>query len=198
MPGRQWYALALLLVLAGAGFAGLTVYSRLNGLAAHLPQIIVPGEADLTLSRAGTYTIYLEREAVVGGRVYSTGDAIEGLQVRITSVAGSSVEMSAPTVSSNYAIGGRSGNAVLAFSVVEPGRYQFAASYPDGRIEPQGVVAIGLGVPQKIFTAILQALAVAGIGFVLGVIVAIVTFVKRRRTAARQLTVSAPGPAAMS
>ena len=191
MPGRKWYAGALLLVLAGVALAGLSVYSQLTGLAAHVPQIVVPGRADLTLSRPGTYTIYLEREAVVNGRLYTTDDAIAGLRVQITSVSGGAVEMSTPSVSSNYAISGRAGEAVLAFTIAEPGRYQLVASYPDGRAEPQGVVAVGLGVPERIFTAILQAMAFAGIGFVLGVVVAVVTFLRRRRTAARPVVAPA-------
>ena len=192
MPGRKWYAIALLVVMAGAAFAGVVAFSRLNGLTRELPQVVVPGDADLTLSRAGTYTIYLERESVVNGRLYSTTDGIEGLRVRVSSPANAPLEMASPSMSSNYSIGGRSGTAVLAFTVSEPGQYHLAAEYPDGRTEPQGVLAVGLGVPEKILTTILQAMGIGFVSFVLGVIVAGVTFAKRRK-ASREAVVASPG-----
>jgi hypothetical protein len=192
MPGRRWYGIALILVVGAAALAGLVGYSRLSGLAQHVPQIVVPGEADLTLSRAGTYTIYLEREAVVNGRLYSTTDAIEGLSVRISSAAGAPIELSRPSVNSNYAISGRSGNAVLAFTIAEPGQYHLSAGYRDGSTEPQGVLAVGFGVPERILLTILQAMGIGAIGFVLGVIVAAVTFIKRRRAIRRQPVVGSP------
>ena len=193
MPGRKWYGIALLLILVGGALAVLMVYSRLSGLADRVPQIVVPGSADLTLSRPGTYTIYLERDAVVNGRLYSTADAIQDLRVRISSAGGSPIEMITPSVNSNYSISGRSGRAVLAFTISEPGQYHFRAGYPDGSIEPQGVLAVGFGVPEMILSTILQGMAIAGTGFVLGVIVAIVTFV-RRRTLQRQAAVSSSAP----
>jgi hypothetical protein len=195
MPGRKMYAVALLIVLVGSIAAATVAYIRLSGLADHVPQVVVPGDADLTLSRAGTYTIYLERDAVVNGRLYSTGDGIEAMQVRISSATGSPIEMSRPSISSNYSVSGRSGTAVLAFTIAEPGPYHLSASYADGSTEPEGVLAVGLGVPERILTTILQAMSIAGISFVVGVIVAIVTFVKRRRVTRRAPVVSSPGPA---
>jgi hypothetical protein len=180
MTGRGWYVIAFVVMLVGAALAGLVAYRQLDGLGNHVPQLVVPGDADLTLSQAGTYTIYLEREAVVNGRVYAASDGIEGMRVRIASAAGSPIEMSRPSVSSNYSIGGRSGTAVLAFTISDPGRYAFRADYPDGSLEPQGVLAVGYGVPEKIMAAIATAIGIAGAGFLLGLIVAIMTFVKRR------------------
>jgi hypothetical protein len=95
-------------------------------------------------------------------------------------------------VSSNYAIGGRSGDAVLAFTIAEPGQYYLSAGYPDGSTEPQGVLAVGFAVPQRILSTILQAMGIGAIGFVLGIIVAVVTFIKRRRAIRRQPAVRSP------
>jgi hypothetical protein len=194
MPGRKWYVIAFVLILVGAALAGFVAYRQLNGLTNHLPQVVVPGQADLTLSRAGTYTIYLEREAVVNGRLYAASDAVDGMRVRVSSAAGSPIEMTRPSVNSNYSLGGRSGSAVLAFTVAEPGQYRLGADYPDGSLEPQAVLAVGFGVPQRILTAIATVFGIAGVGFVLGAIVAIVTFLKRRSV--RRHAVAATGPAA--
>jgi len=181
MPGRKWYAIALLVVVAGTALAGVVAYTRLNGLAGELAQVVVPGETNLTLSQAGTYTVYLERESVVDGVVYTTSGDVQGLRVRVSSSSGTPIEIGNPSMTSNYSIAGRAGSAVLSFTVSEPGQYHFAARYSDGRTEPQAVLAVGLGVAEKILTTILQAMGIGFLGFVTGVIVAVITFMKRRK-----------------
>jgi hypothetical protein len=181
MPGRKWYFIAFLVFVIGAAAGAATAYVRLSGLTRELPQIVVPGEAELNFSRPGTYTIYLERESVVEGRIYSTSDEIAGLRVRLTSPSGAPIDLTPPSISSNYTLAGRSGVGVLSCTIAKPGRYHVAAAYPDGRREPQGVLAIGLDVPARIVAAILIPLAIGLTGFLLAVAITAVTFWRRRR-----------------
>jgi hypothetical protein len=191
MPGRKWYAIALVVLVAGAAAAGVIVYTRLSDLARELVQVIVPGEADVTFSQPGTYTIYFEPESVVNGRYYRTAGDIAGLLVGVRSTNGVEIDLASPSFSSNYSIAGRSGEAVLTGTIVEPGPYHLTASYNDGRTAPQAVLAIGLGVPAKIITAILIALGIGICSSMLAVVIAAVTFVKRRRAIHRR---TAPQP----
>jgi hypothetical protein len=191
MPGRIWYAFALLVLIAGSIAAGVYVYTRLNDVARQLAQVIVPGEADLTFSEPGTYTIYFEPESVVNGKVYRTSGDIAGLVVRLHSADGEPINLVAPTLSSNYSIAGRQGEAVLTGTIDEPGDYHLTAAYVDARDAPEAVLAIGLGVPTKIITAILMTLGIAICSLLFAVVIVIVTFVKRRR-AMRRATVSQP------
>ena len=181
MPGRIWYVVAVVVFFAAAGIAGIVVYSRMAALTKELPQVVVPGEADLTFKERGTYTIYLERQSVVDGRIYSTSDDISELRVRLSSASGAPIELTAPTVDSNYQLGGRSGTAVLSCTISEPGEYHLEAGYPDGRSGPAGVLAIGLGVPGKILSTILLALAIGMSGFIVSIGLAGATFWRRRK-----------------
>jgi hypothetical protein len=194
MPGRKWYAIALVVFIAGAAAAGVIVYTRLNGLARELVQVIVPGEADVTFRQPGTYTIYFEHESVVNGQVYRTAGDIAGLVVRLSSSNGDPINLVPPSFSSNYSIAGRSGEAVLTGTIDEPGQYHLSAAYDDARNQPRAVLAIGLGVPTKIITAILIALGIGFCAFLAAVLIAVVTFVKRRRAIRRA---SAPQPSAV-
>lgn len=191
MPGRIWYAFALVVLIAGSIAAGVYVYMRMSGVARELAQIIVPGEADLTFSQPGTYTIYFEPESVVNGQVYRTAGDIAGLVIRLHSADGDPINLVTPSFSSNYSIAGRSGEAVLTGTIDEPGQYHLTAAYVDARNEPQAVLAIGLGVPTKIITAIVVTLGIAICSFLVAVLIVIVTFVRRRR-AMRRATVSQP------
>jgi hypothetical protein len=58
MPGRKWYAIALVVLVAGAAAAGVIVYTRLSDLARELVQVIVPGEADVTFSQPGAWHLH--------------------------------------------------------------------------------------------------------------------------------------------
>lgn len=191
MPGRIWYAIALLILVAGSIAAGVFVYMRLDGLTRELVQVIVPGEADVTFNQPGTYTIYFEQESVVNGLIYRSEGDIAGLVVRLRSASEAPITLVAPSFSSNYSIGGRVGEAVLVGTITEPGPYHLSASYADGRTGPEAVLAIGTGVPTKIITAILVALGIAFCSVLMAVVIAVVTFVKRRRAVRRA---TAPQP----
>jgi hypothetical protein len=191
MPGRVWYVIALLVLIAGAIAAGVFVYIRLDGVAHELVQVIVPGEADVTFHEPGTYTLYFEPESIVNGQIFRTTGDIAGLVVKLSSASGDPINLVPPSISSNYSIGGRYGEAVLTGTIEDPGQYRLSAAYVDARNQSQAVLAIGLGVPTKIITAILAALGIAICSFLLAVLIAVMTFVKRRRAIRRA---SAPHP----
>jgi hypothetical protein len=183
MPGRKWYAIALLILVGGGAASATVIFVGLSGLTRELPQVLVPGDATLTVNRPGTYTIFFERETVMDGQYYSTKGDISGLRVRLISSNGAPISLSEPAAGTSYSIGGRSGVAVLACNLSQPGTYALEADYADGRREPQGVLAIGLGVGARIATTILAALALGGGAALAALIVAAVTFKRRRRAA---------------
>lgn len=45
---------------------------------------MVPGNGDLQLFERGEYTIFYENQTAVNGRIYSTGEDIPGLQIKVT------------------------------------------------------------------------------------------------------------------
>jgi hypothetical protein len=183
MPGRKWYAIALLILVVGGVAAAGVILLGLSGLTRELPQILVPGDATLTVNRPGTYTIFFERDTVVNGQIYSTSGDLSSLRVRVISPNGAPISLSEPAVGTTYSIGGRSGVAVLACDLSQPGTYALEAGYADGRREPRGVLAIGLGVGARIATTILAAFALGGGAALAALVVAAVTFRQRRRAA---------------
>ena len=89
-----------------------------------------------------------------------------------------------PDGSSRYSLGGRSGQSLFTFSIVETGTYRLIAAYDDDRATPQAVLAIGRGFMARLLMAILGGLAIAFAGA--GVAAAIAIAVFRRRQAALQ------------
>lgn len=158
------------------------LFLRLRSLGDELPQIVVPGSAELQLSQPGTYTIFHEAESTVDGRYYAPSD-VSGLYITVTSVeAGREVPLEEPGGETTYSVSGRSGRAVLVFDIAEPGLYQVAGTYEGGEGSAT-VIAVGHSFGRKLLMTIVGAIGIGLIGLLLALTIAVVTFVRRRRHA---------------
>lgn len=195
MPHRKWYVVAAGVFVLGGILAASFAFVRLSGLADTLPQVVVPGSAELPLETAGSYTIFHEAESVVDGRYFSVGD-VSGLLVQVVSVeTGEPLPLASSGANMTYSLGGRSGRSVLGFEIDRPGTYRVTGSYKSGS-GPETVIAVGQGFGKKLVGTILGTLGI-GFGFAAAAVaIAVVTFLRRRR-AGRDLlaTGGAPGAA---
>ena len=193
--GPSYWYLRIGVVVILTGF-GLFLYTLLHGIfhvTDNLVQIVVPGERDLMLKPKLTYTIFLETESVVDGRIYST-KSVSGLNCFVTSqTSGRSIHTYRSLASTTYSIGGREGSSVLAFVTEEPGAYRVSCDYGAGIQGPQVVVAVGSDVGQRIFSLVAKSLASIFGGFMLGGAL-ILTFVVLRVRARRHAVGSSPAP----
>jgi hypothetical protein len=177
-PTRWWYAVALVILVAGFALAGLFVFDRLTRATDALTRVDVPGEAQLPLE-AGDYTIFHELQPSTDGVVAGTSD-LEGLVLGLSGPDGAAVTLEAYGASGSYSVGGRTGRAVMSFTASEAGDYRLVAAYPDGADAPRGVLAIGKGFVEGILTTVFGALGIVlGAGAV-AVVIAIRTFLRRR------------------
>lgn len=193
-PSALWYVLGATLIAAGVGIFAVVLWQGITHIADGLTQVVVPGSADLRLPKPSEYTIFLERESVVNGRIYSTKGAISGLHCEVHSKeTGDSIPLHQPSMSTTYTVGGRSGESVLAFRIDRPGSYEISCGYDEGYVGPEAVVAVGSEVGSGIFRTIGYCMLAMFGGFGLGLTVIIVTAVRRQKT--KQATISPPAPA---
>ena len=180
-PSLWFYALAIFIVLSGfAGFAGL-LYTGISDSVSGLMQIIAPGNAELNLSLSGEWTVFYENSSYFDGKIYSTGEEISGLEVRVREKAtGLDLAVYPANVSFSYSLGSRSGRSILAFRAPRAGVYQFNSSYP-GRGSPEIVLAVGKGMAEGLFSSIALSMALLFGSILLAAIVAYYTFSRRKR-----------------
>lgn len=179
-PGRWWYVVAGLIAAAAVAVTIYFVIHRVSGLTDRLVQVVVPGQASLTLNETGSYTIFHEYQSVVDGKVYSTG-SVSDLRVTVAGPDGRRVSLTSPSGTSRYSIAGRAGSSIFAFEAAQPGVYRLAASYEDGRREPRTVLTVGTGFLAGIFMTVLITLAIMFAGIGSAVAIAIIVFLARRR-----------------
>jgi len=187
-PSKAYYWLAAPFLVLGVGLFVYLLFHELYHLTDSLTQVVVPGSADLNLSKGPIYTVFLEEESVVDGKIYATRESVNGLTCNVKSqVNGNAIGLRRPRMSTTYTVGGRSGRSVLEFSVSEDGEYHFACSYEEGSQGPEAVVAVGSGVGEKITKTVLSALAAMfGGGGIAGCIVLVVTVLRARARARKQ------------
>ncbi len=167
--------------LAGGGYFGYTLYHGLTHLTDSLTQIVVPGSAELHLM-PGTYTVFLEEESVVNGKIYSTTESVSGLSCRVSSVeSGTAIALTKASMDTSYSLGARSGHSVLEFPIQRGGRYNFACDYGDNPKGPEVIVAVGSGVGEAISLTVVEGLAAFFGGGGAGLIVIVGIIVMRER-----------------
>jgi len=186
-PTRAWYIVAGLLAIAAVVASSLFVIYRVYGLSSRLQQVVVPGEASVTLTQPGNHTIFHEYNSVIDGKVYAA-PSIAGLKVTLVSADGSPVRLGSPTATSRYSFAGREGISVFSFKA-EPGTYRLTASYENGRVEPRTVLSVGSGFVAAIITTVMVAILIAFAG--IGTAIAIVVVVYQARRRARPAAMSA-------
>jgi hypothetical protein len=191
-----WYGL-----LAVPGFligAALFYYFLVTGIrsaSANLTQVVVPGDADLNLTKPGSYTIFLEQPSEVNGKIYSSDESVASLTCKVTAprsdqstnqAAEKPVLLRHTSVNTNYSLGNRAGRSIFEFEAQDAGVYHLHCAYPEGSAGPETVMAIGTGVSGKIFKTLMFSFWGLFVGLVLGgsVIVIIATQRNKIRRAA--------------
>ncbi len=168
-------------LLIGLGFFGYTLFHGLMHVTDSLTQIVVPGNAELNL-QPGRYSVFLEEQSIVNGKIYSTTESIAGLECRVTSVqGGKTIAIEKPGTSASYSVNGRSGHSVLEFPIQQNGKYAFACDYGESTKGPEVVLAVGSGVSEAIYRTVFGALASFFGGGVAGLIPVLVVVLMRER-----------------
>jgi hypothetical protein len=167
--------------LIGVGFFAYTLFHGLTHITDSLTQVVVPGSTELNL-QPGRYSVFLDEESTVNGKIYSTKQSIAGLVCRVNSIQnGSALLIEKPGMNTSYSLNGRSGHSVLEFPIQQNGRYTFACDYGDSPRGPDVVLAVGSGVGEAISRTVMVGLASFFGGFGAGLIPLPIVLIMRER-----------------
>lgn len=189
-----WYAVpGILLIVVGAGLFAYFLFTGIFHLTDLLTQVVVPGKAELELKTRGKYTVFLEEQSVVNGRIYSTTQSVNGLTCAVEDQAGTQkLSLRRPSFSTNYTFNGRAGRSVLEFDVPQPGSYEFSCGYPEGVKGPETVVAVGTGVSDRILQTLGRSLFALFGGGVTGLVIILIVYSMRDKEKKRRRWASLP------
>jgi hypothetical protein len=194
-PGKGWYWLGALL-LAGGLLGGLALamagFLSLKNTVDDFGRFKVTngqGAATVSFEKPGTYTIYYESHSKVCQDLTQSGSGCTtetvrgpksppaGLSITI-SKDGQDLAVNEAKNSFDYTLGDYTGKAVGSVKVDEPGAYSMVVQ---NRREGDFAIALGKDVVSTIVPWLIGALALAVLGVILGLLVLILTGVKRGR-----------------
>jgi hypothetical protein len=186
-----WYCLVgLPFLLIGVGFFAYTLVHDIVHLTDSLVQVVAPGHADLFLKPETTYTVFVERQSIVNGRIYSNEQSISGLVCVVSPASGGKpIPLRQPSMSTSYDVNGRSGKSILQFRTMQGGSYQFSCEYANSSGGSEVVLAVGAGVGEKIISTIVKSLAALFGGIGLASIVFLAVFFARESAKRKALQV---------
>jgi hypothetical protein len=195
-PGKGWYWVGALLIAGGLlGGAALGVAGVLNlrNSIEDFGRFKVEdgtGAATVTFEKPGEYSIYYESESKVCADLSATpAESCETVAVRgeddppaqldISITSGDrSLPIGPAENSLDYSFSGFTGTEVATVDVDEAGSYSMVV---ETRREGEFAIALGKDVVATVLPWVLGAMALAAVGLILGLIILIVTGVKRRR-----------------
>jgi len=173
-PSAWYYWLAPLFLAAGLGVAVLVVSRSLPRLSDALTQVVLPGQATLSLRQGKLYTVYYEVHSVVNGKVYNTNEVLSGLHCEVKSMDEETAVALRPPPNgpTKYTIGSRSGSSWGEFSVAQDGLYVFSCAYEPHVHGREVVLAVGYGLG----ALILKPALLIVFGTIGGVVLATLSF----------------------
>jgi hypothetical protein len=170
------YGLGLVPVL-GCLVAMVLVYRWFPGLPGtldarmdldNLTRVVVPGSEQITFDKRGAYAVYYEYRSVVDGVTFASSVKPPELACSLTSrTSGTELHAAPDYVPTNrYATKDRERVGVLSHSITvdEPGAYTFSCRYPDGRSQPEVVMAVGPNLVWEFFGVAAKTVLTAGAG----------------------------------
>jgi len=140
------------------------------------------GGGTVTLDADTEYVIYLE-----DGASSRFGPSV---RVGLTDPSGVAVDLDRYGSDFNYDFGGHAGTALFTFRSTEDGDYELSAESSSSFAE----VAVGRSVAGDLVWTIAMPFVIGGIGFLVGVIILIVTLVRRSGDKRRRAAESQPAP----
>jgi hypothetical protein len=173
-PGRIWYLVALLVLLAGVAWLVVGLLS-LNSHIDSFPRVAIPAGGQITLDHSGGYVVYYEGPGAQSGR-------IPAVRVRVTPASASAAVQSLTPYNGTqtYGIGSHQGIAVLTLQVTRPGR--FTVETPGATAVPAGSdLAFGDSIAGGILGPILIGVLLILAGLAVLLVIFIVRIVKTNR-----------------
>jgi hypothetical protein len=166
----------------GMGLFCFFLFQSLTHLTDNLTQIVVPGSTELSLRHGLNYTVFLEEQSVVNGKIYSTTESVSGLECHVTSVQnGATIPILTSKMTSSYSVSNRSGHSVLEFRTNEDGKYLFACAYGPSSKGPETVLAVGSEFGTNFAMLAIKSIAAIFGGVVLALVNVGVVLLLRKR-----------------
>ncbi|MGV9415030.1 hypothetical protein ACWDOP_34455 [Nocardia sp. NPDC003693] len=172
-PSLWWIVPGIVAIVAGIAGAAIFGFSSLFSALGEVDdyqRVKSPGSGEVSLAADTDYTVYLEYSGA--SEQGPAGD----VTVWLTDPSGEAVDLKNVSVTSTYQINAREGRAGFSFHTDQSGTYELR-SESTTRL----TLAVGEGSSSAAFGTIGIALAIAAIGFIVGLAIILTVVIRRGR-----------------
>jgi hypothetical protein len=173
-PSGWLYLVGIGVAFGGCGASLALGLGGMKDKVEGMQRAVMPGQATLELP-AGEQVGYYEHKSVVEGAVFATGE-LSGMTCQLRDPQNAVVPLESMSLDLKYELGSHAGTGMFKAKVPAAGKHTLECRYDQGE-GTRVVIAIGEPLTGSILMTVLPGLG-AGI---LGLIICIVIFVKRRR-----------------
>lgn len=195
VPGRGWYLIAGLIVVAAlAAAVVLVAWFVLNFETSR--QFLGPGKHVAEFDKPGSYVVWNDYRTVFGGRSYDVSEKLpSAVRVRVRDAASGHALDVAPSHGASSSVGDTARKSVAKFEITKPGRYEIVI---EGDF-PQRVFSANRDFLWRLFLVIFGVMALLFVGFGLAIGILCWVFIKREeaREAEVRTNASAGAPASL-
>ena len=194
VPGRGWYLIAGLIVVAAlAAAVVLVAWFVLNFETSR--QFLGPGKHVAEFDKPGSYVVWNDYRTVFGGRSYDVSEKPpSAVRVRVRDAASGHALDVAPSHGASSSVGDTARKSVAKFEITKPGRYEIVI---EGDF-PQRVFSANRDFLWRLFLVIFGVMALLFVGFGLAIGILCWVFIKREEAREAEVRTNAPAGAPAS
>jgi hypothetical protein len=177
------YWIAAVIILVGAVAAVVWFVSGVSNLFSAVddyPRFSVPGQATMPLE-AASYKVFAEYPGAASdvNGVFRVGD------VTVTDSGNQSIPVRSSFTEETYQWNGHEGRAIAEFTAPSAGSYTVAATLPPNRSSTSVRVSVGRGLQPSAILPLFGAAGLGGLALLVGIVLIVVTAVRRGRAKRR-------------
>ena len=174
-PGRVWYAVAALLLLAGILVLPLAIIVPILTMP-RSEQFMVPGVKAFQIAAPGKYVLWHDTQAIFQGRTFVGKELPDGLLIQLSNTSAATVVPLTPDRTTTMNTGDTSRRSIATFAVTAPGPHVLSV---EGKSPPM-VFSFSRSAMGNFVWSIGLAAVLCPSLLLLGLVLGICVFVKRR------------------
>lgn len=187
VPGKFWYVVALILFIGSITAPVAITLWQVFGKEDVTLRLVAPQTLKVRLDR-GTYTVFSDSRAVIGGEVVISQGSIAGLRFSVKGPRGEDIPVGPTSLASRYSVGGQTGFSVFEFKIPESGEYTVSASYREADPRQRALLSIRRDFFGGLLGSIFTAVAISVGGSLLAVFIFLRTLYARRKLILQSFT----------
>jgi hypothetical protein len=175
-PGRKWYIIAALMILAGVFLIPAAIVIPLLSAPKPVP-FIVPGSHPFNLTTPGEFVLWHNYDTIFEGKTFSSNALPGGLQMQLSNITARTVVPLVPNQSTTVSSRSDARRSVATFTVTNSGQYLLSVQ----GAAPEMVFSFGKAMFANMAAGVIATIVLAPTLLISGLAIGVWALITRQR-----------------